>query len=140
MEEVKVELKDLSGIRAELLGIREAKIKGVLNEKINIKQRYWLDKSVSNILKEIESLESTINTLIKKYGDGEDGKESIQQKIKVKGKLADNPKFTEYIKEYNELIGQSVDVKIKKFDIEEFDFDSDVHYHLFLKYFIKEDE
>lgn len=132
MKETGIKLNELGVLKVELLGNEDRSFKGLLSEELTIKQRYWIDRSLDSLLKEIEILQKSINKLIEKHGEDTEGSgKSINPESEA---------YNKFLKEYNSLIDQEIKINLHKFTIDEFDFKSNNHYHLFFKYFIEENE
>lgn len=143
-----VELKnidELFQLDAELNGFSTEKdgevIKGLLNERLPIKVKYYLFKLEEVVSSKKKSFQETIQKCIKDLGEeDENGGFSIPQKIKAKnGKLIDNPKFAEVNKQIEDIRLESISLESKDFSIEDFNLESSSQYRLFLKRFIKDE-
>lgn len=111
-------------------------IKGILNEKINIKTKYWLGRLSEQITKEKQSFEKLRDELIKKHGEvSENGNIEIKTMIDDKP----NPKIFEFQKEIEDLIKEEIEIKFPELELESFDFESENNYSYLLKYIVKED-
>lgn len=139
MEPKKIKVREILELELELAGFNNGtlKISGLLNEKINIKTKYWLGKLVDQVTSEKQSFNKLREELIKKYGEEtKDGGFEVKPVINDKP----NPKLEEFSKEINELLDQEVELKFPTLNIESFDFESEYNYPLVLKYVIKDEE
>ena len=137
METKKITLAEVLDLDVQLNGFANDKvsIKGILNEKINIKTKYWLGRLAQQIAKEKQSFEGLRDELIKKYGEV-----SESGNIEIKAMIDDkpNPKIFEFQKEIEDLIKEEIEIKFPQLDLESFDFESENNYSYLLKYIIKE--
>jgi hypothetical protein len=168
--EQKISLQLILGLEAEINGFTQKdnqgnviyQIPGILNQKMNAVNKYWLTKISNFLSKERKNYEDIRSKLIEKYGDEKIDSASgqtfisIDQKIKdpnfKKPKstdfdeskdwpLIDNPKFNDFLDEQNELLNQLVDVKLPKFDIEEiFSFETEYTYPICFEFLIQDVE
>ena len=138
METKKITLAEVLDLDVQLNGFANDKVevKGILNEKINIKTKYWLGRLAQQIAKEKQSFESLRDELIKKYGEV-----SESGNIEIKATIDDkpNPKIFEFQKEIEDLIKEEIEIKFPQLDLESFDFESENNYSYLLKYIVKED-
>jgi hypothetical protein len=108
----------------------------MLNEKINIKTKYWLGRLSEEVVKEKESFNKLRDELIKKHGEvSENGNVEIKTMIDDKP----NPKIFDFQKELEELIKEEIEINFPQLDLEIFDFESENDYSNLLKYIVKED-
>lgn len=122
-----MKFKEVLDIDAYLSGFEndKVKIKGILNEKLNVKTKYWLGKFSDKIQKEKVTFGKLRDELIKKYGEEqEDGSFTVTEKIK------------EFNEEIHSLIDMEVEIETPKLDIESFDFESETDYSYLLKFIV----
>lgn len=118
---------------------------GLLDEKISLVQKYWLNdlgKKTKGFVDEIEPLR---NELIKKHGDeGPDGSIGVSAFHDLKngdgevvGKVP-NPKWSEFQKEYDDLLAQEREVEHHEFLLGEFsEVKTENRYSIFMDKIIK---
>lgn len=100
---------------------------GLLDEKISLVQKYWLNdlgKKTKELVDEVEPLR---NELIKKYGDeSPDGSIGVSAFNDVKNEEGEivgkspNPKWSEFQKEYDDLLAQEREVEHHEFSLGDF--------------------
>lgn len=123
MKKTKLKLSEVRLLNAELQGIATSKgqTKGLLNENIPIKTKYWISRLGEIVAKEEKSVSESINELIKKYGTAKEGDDQV---FEVQVKDADgnpNPDFTKFEKEIEDLLNQEIEVEHAEFSLEMFD-------------------
>jgi hypothetical protein len=134
MASVKTKLKlfEIIAITEEIHGLQDRSTgekiqKGLLDEKISLVQKYWLTdlgKTTKGISDEIEPLR---NELITKYGDtAPDGSIGVSAFLEVKNEQGEvvnkvpNPKWSDFDKEYTELLDQEKEIEHQEFILEDF--------------------
>ena len=146
MEKITLKLHEVYELNLELKGsinqqTGEVIRKGILDEKISISVKYWLDKLSSKLKKEIDVVEKLKEESIKKLGVlDEQGNYSIplriNEKFDDKGKSLSydvNPSFLEYQSEYEILINQEVDIEFYPINIEDINVQSEVYPRILFK-------
>jgi hypothetical protein len=103
-------------------------IKGLLNEKVNSKPKYWLNKLNKELSQEREGFGKLRDELIKKLGEEKDGSYQIKYKLDD-GSI--NPNIDIFNKEITELLNMEIEIKDYQFKIEDFDFESESNYQFF---------
>ena len=103
-------------------------IKGLLNEKVNSKPKYWLNKLNKELSREGEEFENLRSELVKKLGEEKDGSYQIKYKLDD-GSI--NPNLELFNKEVTELLNMEIEIKDYQFKIEDFDFESESNYQFF---------
>lgn len=103
-------------------------IKGLLNEKVNSKPKYWLNKLNKELSREGEEFENLRSELIKKLGEEKDGSYQIKYKLDD-GSI--NPNLELFNKEITELLNMEIEIKDYEFKIEDFNFESESNYQFF---------
>lgn len=100
---------------------------GLLDEKISLVQKYWLNDLGKKTKGLVDELEPLRNELIKKYGDqGPDGSIGVSafhdmknEEGEVVGKTP-NPKWASFQKEYDDLLGQQREIEHQEFLLGDF--------------------
>ena len=117
MKNLTVKLFEIYSLQSELNGLinqqNGEKIKsGILDEEIGLVAKYWINQLNDIVNAEAKTLDTQREELIKKYGTADDqGGVSLQMVIKEMDKDGKevskiNPNFSEFNKEFNELLGQ----------------------------------
>jgi len=118
---------------------------GLLDEKISLVQKYWLNdlgKKTKGLVEEVEPLR---NELIKKYGDtGPDGSIGVSafhdlknEEGEIVGKTP-NPKWGEFQKEYDDLLAQEREIEHHEFLLGDFsEVKTESRYSVFMDKVIK---
>jgi hypothetical protein len=146
MEKITLKLHEVYELNLELKGsinqqTGEVIRKGILDEKISISVKYWLDKLSSKLKKEIDVVEKLKEEIIKKLGVlDEQGNYSIplriNEKFDDKGESLSydvNPSFLEYQSEFEILINQEVDIEFYPINIEDINVQSEVYPRILFK-------
>lgn len=134
METKKIKIKEVLELEVQLNGLKGEgiEIKGLLNERLNIKTKYWLGKIFDQVQSEKKSFSTLRDELIKKYGEEKDG--SFQVDPVINGKQ--NKNFTKFFEELNVLLDQEIEMKFPKMSIDDFDLETDSNYTFLLSYLI----
>jgi len=130
---MKLTIADCLNLEIEITGFKnnEGKVllKGLLNEPLNLKTKYWLNRLVTKLQAEKKAFNDSRDSLIKELGEAqEDG--SISIPMEKDGKQ--NPNIIEFNKQAEELLNQEIEIDVHKFSIDNFDFDSDSNYPTFM--------
>ena len=130
---MKLTIADCLNLEIEIAGFtnNEGKVllKGLLNEPLNLKTKYWLNRLATKLQAEKKAFTESRDALIKEIGEAqEDGSYSIP--IKIGEEL--NPKYEVFNKQLQDLLDQEIEIDVHKFSIESFDFDSDSNYPTFM--------
>lgn len=143
MEKIVLKLGEYYSLEAEINGSKnqetnEVLITGLLNEKIKLTTKYWLDDLLNKVTVEKTSIDKLKDGLVIKYATvDENGNYSIpftvdklnekneiemieQDGVQVPLKVV-NPSFIGYQNELNELFGQEKELEYRPFKLEEFD-------------------
>jgi hypothetical protein len=136
---MKLTIADCLNLEIEVSGFtnNEGKVllKGLLNEPLNLKTKYWLNRLVTKLQVEKKAFNDSRDSLIKQLGEVQkDGSVTIPMEIKGKP----NPKIIDFNKQTDELINQEVEIEVHKFSIDNFDFESDSNYPTFMAKCIEE--
>jgi uncharacterized protein YpuA (DUF1002 family) len=139
MNKISLKLHEFYQLEAELNGVTntrtgEVLAKGLLNEKIKLTTKYWLNDLLKKVSAEKESIEKLKEELIKKYGTtDEEGNVSIPMYIKDDANEA-NPDFTKFQNDFNSLLSEDRELEYKSFKLEDFDnVETDNNYNIFFK-------
>lgn len=128
MEELELEAGIILGLISEISGDDSRGKSSLIKESIGFKSKVYLQRNLESFLKIKETLQESINDLVKKYGEkGEDG--SI-------GVSSASEKFVDFEKEYNLLVGNKVKVQVTKLNLEDISFSSEAVYPLVIKFLI----
>lgn len=141
MTTTKLNLREISQLNVEIHGVPAADnyqgFKGLLNQKLPIRLKYWLNKLGEKTQSEQKTLEKLRNELIQKYGEEKDGNYSIPFLIEEgegeEKKSVPNPNFEQFNKEMQGLLDQEHDLEHASFKLEEFAFEADESYPVFFK-------
>lgn len=153
MEKVTLRLFEFYNLEAELNGVvnqqtGETISKGLLNEKIKLTTKYWLNDLSKKVSEEKQAVEKLKEELIKKYGQtDENGSVSIPMYSKIErdedGKITSaepNQKYIEFQADFNKLLQEERDLEYKPLSLSDFEsVESDGNYTTFFK-LIKVDE
>jgi hypothetical protein len=146
MEKITLKLHEVYELNLELKGsinqqTGETIKKGILDEKISISVKYWLDKLSEKLKTEIDLVEKLKEEIIKKLGVvDEQGNYSIplriNEKLDDKGELLSydvNPTFLEYQSEFEKLINQEVEIEYNAINLEDINIQSEVYPRILFK-------
>lgn len=113
METINLKLAEFLSLAVELHGNPQNpnSNQGILNEKMSLTTRYWLNQIAKQALDEKTTIDKLRDELIVKYGESrEDGSCQVLPYIEeeVDGQVVKNlnPKFIEFQAEYTELLEQ----------------------------------
>jgi hypothetical protein len=146
MEKITLKLHEVYELNLELKGsinqqTGETIRKGILDEKISISVKYWLDKLSLKLKTEIDLVEKLKEEIIKKLGVvDEQGNYSIPLRINEKFDDKDellsydvNPTFLEYQSEFEQLINQEVEIEYNAINLEDINIRSEVYPRILFK-------
>jgi hypothetical protein len=152
MKTQSLKLFELLNLEAELAGATnnqtgEKIIEGLLNQKIPVVTKYYLNALVESLAIEKKVIDSLRDELIKKHGtEDENGNVGISMVIETK-KLDDNgepvkdinPAYIAFNDEYGELLNQEKDIKLPQIQLSNLDkIETKDNYVLVFKYLIDE--
>jgi ribosomal protein S19E (S16A) len=110
--------------------------KGLLQETIPVKVRFWASRVNSKIEGIKKAVETTREELIKKYGEENDGVVSIPQTIKEGKKDIANPKLREFLDELNSVLNSEEEIEIPELSIDDLsELNTDINLNIFFKLF-----
>jgi hypothetical protein len=146
MEKIILKLHEVYELNLELKGsinqqTGETIRKGILDEKISISVKYWLDKLSEKLKTEIDLVEKLKEEIIRKLGVvDEQGNYSIPLRINEKFNDKDellsydvNPTFLEYQSEFEKLINQEVEIEYNAINLEDINIQSEVYPRILFK-------
>jgi hypothetical protein len=134
---MKITIEKTLSLEYEIQGFKNDKqetlLKGLVNEALPIKTKYWLNKLFAKVESEKKSFMALRDELIKTLGEEkEDG--SIEIPITIKEEL--NPKFVDFKNQEKELLEEEIEIEGIKFNIEDFDFSTESNYPIFMDIFL----
>lgn len=115
MAEYKLTLAQVLNLSIELEGHKdqqsgEVKVKGILNQELNLLAKYWLTKLAKTVSEEKAKIEALRNELVRKYGEVDDSG-NIQIKIYTdETQTAVNPKYIEFNQEFSTLLAEKTTI------------------------------
>jgi hypothetical protein len=146
MEKITLKLHEVYELNLELKGsinqqTGEVIRKGILDEKLSISVKYWLDKLSEKLKTEIDFIEKLKEESIRKLGVvDEQGNYSIPLRINEKFNDKDellsydvNPTFLEYQSEFEKLINQEVEIEYNAINLEDINIQSEVYPRILFK-------
>lgn len=127
MEKINLKLAEVVSLAIELNGNPqnpESEYKGILNEKMSLTTRYWLNQINKEVSEEKVVVDKFRDELVAKYGDAnEDGSISlpafIQEEVDGKTLQKLNPSFIEFQKEFETLLNQEKEFSYKPLTLAE---------------------
>ena len=151
MKKRKLKLFEVLNLEAEIAGLTnqttgERIIEGLLSQKISAVTKYWLNSILDTLEKEKKMLNDIRDELIKKYGDKDtSGRIGINQHIETgekdeQGNLVSvlNPKYVEFMSEYNAVLQESIEIKLPEINLHELSrVETSDNYQLVFKYMVK---
>ena len=151
MKKRKLKLFEVLNLEAEIAGLTnqttgERVIEGLLSQKISAVTKYWLNSILDTLEKEKKMLNDIRDELIKKYGDEDaSGRISINQRVETgendeQGNPTSvvNPKYVEFMSEYNTVLQESIEIKLPEINLHELSrVETSDNYQLVFKYMVK---
>jgi len=152
MKNQSLKLFELLNLEAELAGATnnqtgEKIIEGLLNQKLPVITKYYLNNLVDTLGREKKVIDSLRDELIKKHGtEDKDGNVGISmvietEKVDDKGEpIKDiNPSYIAFNDEYGELLNQEKEIKLPQIKLDNLDrIETKDNYVLVFKYLIDE--
>lgn len=89
---------------------------GILNEKVSLVAKYWLNQLAATVKSEITLLDEQRDELIKKYGEADENGGFIIPQVLTENDESGveirkpNPKFLEFTGEFNTLLAQPKEI------------------------------
>lgn len=151
MKKHNLKLGEFINLEAEIAGITnpqtgERVIEGLLSQKISAVTKYWLNSTLDELAKEKKRINDMRDELIKKYGDEDaEGRIGVNQFIQSEEKDPNgnplrmmNPKYIEFMNEYNSVLDQTKEIKLPEIGLHELSrVETSDNYHLIFKYMVK---
>jgi hypothetical protein len=129
---MKATVQQVLDLQVEIAGVKSPAftVVGLLNEKLNIRTKYRLQKLFKKIKSEIEDYNEAEKALFTSLGAVEENGQLI-----IKNTLEDgstNPAIAELDKERKKLLAEVIDLGEVEFSIDDFDFESESNYYTFM--------
>ena len=152
MKNQSLKLFELLNLEAELAGATnnqtgEKIIEGLLNQKLPVVTKYYLNTLVESLAAEKKTIDALRDELIKKHGtEDANGNIGISMVIETenvddKGELIKdiNPAYIAFNDEYGELLNQEKEIKLPEIKLSDLDkIETKDNYILVFKYLIEE--
>ena len=130
MEKISLKLHEFLTLEAELFGVKnqqtgEVTSKGLLNEKLSLVSKFWLNELGKKVASEKESVEKLREELIKKLGTEEEGQVFIKMYDELKDEEGNivsrslTSNFIEFNQEYEKLLSEEKELEYRAFDLSE---------------------
>jgi hypothetical protein len=130
MEKISLKLHEFLTLETELFGVKnqqtgEVTSKGLLNEKLSLVSKFWLNELGKKVASEKESVEKLREELIKKLGTEEEGQVFIKMYDEVKDEEGNTvsrsltSNFIEFNQEYEKLLSEEKELEYRAFDLSE---------------------
>ena len=152
MKNQSLKLFELLNLEAELAGATnnqtgEKIIEGLLNQKLPVVTKYYLNTLVESLAAEKKTIDALRDELIKKHGtEDANGNVGISmvietEKVDDKGEPVKdiNPAYIAFNDEYGELLNQEKEIKLPEIKLSDLDkIETKDNYVLIFKYLIEE--
>lgn len=130
MEKISLKLHEFLTLEVELFGAKnqqtgETISKGLLNEKLSLVSKFWLNELGKKVQNEKESIDKLREELIKKLGTEEDGQIFIKMYDEVKDEEGNvvsrslTKNFIEFNQEYDKLLSEEKELEYRPVDLNE---------------------
>ena len=130
MEKISLKLHEFLTLETELFGVKnqqtgEVTSKGLLNEKLSLVAKFWLNELGKKVASEKESVEKLREELIKKLGTEEEGQVFIKMYDEIKDEEGNTvsrsltSNFIEFNQEYEKLLSEEKELEYRPFDLSE---------------------
>ena len=130
MEKISLKLHEFLTLETELFGVKnqqtgEVTSKGLLNEKLSLVSKFWLNELGKKVASEKESVEKLREELIKKLGTEEEGQVFIKMYDEVKDEEGNTvsrsltSNFIEFNQEYEKLLSEEKELEYRPFELSE---------------------
>jgi hypothetical protein len=130
MEKISLKLHEFLTLEAELFGVKnqqtgEVTSKGLLNEKLSLVSKFWLNELGKKVASEKESVEKLREELIKKLGTEEEGQVFIKMYDEVKDEEGNTvsrsltSNFIEFNQEFDKLLNEEKDLEYRPIELSE---------------------
>jgi len=145
MEKISLKLHEFLTLEAELFGVKnqqtgEVTSKGLLNEKLSLVAKFWLNELGKKVASEKESVEKLREELIKKLGTEEEGQVFIKMYDEVKDEEGNvvsrslTANFIEFNTEYDKLLNEEKELEYRPFELSELaSVETEENYDIFFK-------
>ena len=146
MEKITLKIYEVYSLQSELLGTMnnqtgEVYVKGLLNERLSIATKYYLDKLSENLSKEINTIEKLKEELIKEKGEKDEKgglfiPMRINEEFNDKGELVNfevNPVYLEAQEEINKLMSRECEIEYRPFTLDELKVETEVNPQILFK-------
>jgi hypothetical protein len=140
MKKIKLKIHEIYALQSELLGnmnrqTGEVISKGLLNEKLKISIKYYLDKLSENLTTEITKVEKLKEELIKEKGQKDDQNGyfvpmRINETFNEQGKLVNfdvNPVYLELQEEIDKFMMNECEIEYTPFTLDDISIETEVH-------------
>ena len=129
---MKATMQQVLDLQVEIAGVttENFKVVGLLNEKLNMKTKYWLQKLLKKVTAEKEAYVEAEKSLFTSLGAVEENGGLIIKSVLEDG--TPNPAIKELDEQRKKLLAEEVDLGEFKFDINDFDYESESNYYTFL--------
>ena len=130
MEKISLKLHEFLTLETELFGVKnqqtgEVTSKGLLNEKLSLVAKFWLNELGKKVASEKESVEKLREELIKKLGTEEERQVFIKMYDEVKDEEGNTvsrsltSNFIEFNQEYEKLLSEEKELEYRPFELSE---------------------
>jgi len=130
MEKISLKLHEFLTLETELFGVKnqqtgEVTSKGLLNEKLSLVSKFWLNELGKKVATEKESVEKLREELIKKLGTEEEGQIFIKMYDEVKDEEGNvisrslTSNFIEFNQEYEKLLSEEKELEYRPIELAE---------------------
>jgi hypothetical protein len=129
---MKATVQQVLDLQMEIAGVKTERftVVGLLNEKLNIKTKYRLQKLFKKIKAEAEEYNEAEKALFASLGAVEENGALVVKSTLEDGSV--NPAILELARERKKLLEEVVDLGELTFEIEDFDFESESNYYTFM--------
>lgn len=145
MQKISLTLDEILLLKNEIYGSKhpvsgELMQKGLLNQPIPIKLKYWLNILGEQLLAEDKIVRTLYNDLGQKYGEvDENGNIVVYPYFKNDDDYKVNPKFLELQEEYSNLLKETKEIEYTPFKLSDLDnITTEENYPVFLKLVIND--
>mgnify|MGYP003335443402 CR=1 FL=1 len=142
MEKMNLKLAEFLSLAIELngAGVPESEYKGILNEKMPLATRYWLNEISKQATAEKTVIDKFRDELVVKYGSQDaEGNYSLPTFIEEDGNRVINPEFVKFNEEFSTLLDQEKELSYKPLSLKDVEMiESSANCPVFLKLLIAE--
>lgn len=146
MHSVYLTLREVLLLKNEIYGLYNPSTqtlqKGLVNQNIPIKLKYWLNVLGERVNSEEKIIKKLYADLGSKYGEtDEEGNITLNPTIELDGNTIVNPNYTEFQNEYSFLLEGTIQIENISFalsEIEQFTFEE--NYPIFNKFIVNDKE